>query len=384
MMSPRGGTESYQRGPPGGRPFSDEDSRVAGPIEGCIGTACGNEMCFEPEGQVQTVNWVYAGEGQGGYDKIQNFNFVGDGRGSYESHQVVTPYGWKVRPVCVGLFCVLALVVAGYVVRQSTTATSTMQARSAQASGADMLGGLTGASCEAMELTEQEADICCQSFRIRCFLPPATVAPVVVAPVMVAPTPAPTAYVPPVYVPPVYVPPPTPVPAATPPPYVPPPEPAAEPGPSATFDCSADYLHWVLGWSPTKKVWCCQQEQKGCFVSEQLAPVPAPAPAPAVALAVPTPSAAPTPPPPTAAPTTTKPLYYDCTENFANWGAAWSVPKKAWCCMYGGGRGCPAGYSTTSGLFDCVLGLANWEHAWTPAKKYWCCGHGGEGCEASG
>lgn len=30
------------------------------------------------------------------------------------------------------------------------------------------------------------------------------------------------------------------------------------------FDCESGYMNWVHGWSPGKKIWCCQTTNRGC------------------------------------------------------------------------------------------------------------------------
>jgi hypothetical protein len=73
-----------------------------------------------------------------------------------------------------------------------------------------------------------------------------------------------------------------------------------------TFNCSAGYEMWELGWSDAKKNWCCTNERAGCYHGE--------------------------------ATTTTRSVLdlvsFDCTAGYANWAAGWSDLKREWCCAH--------------------------------------------------
>lgn len=59
---------------------------------------CGGPFsgCFEAEGSVTRDYWVYVGEGKGGYDKVETFNYVGQKSGSFEVEEV-TYHGGMLR-----------------------------------------------------------------------------------------------------------------------------------------------------------------------------------------------------------------------------------------------------------------------------------------------
>jgi len=121
-----------------------------------------------------------------------------------------------------------------------------------------------------------------------------------------------------------------------------------EPTTSLPYDCNAGYTNWLVGWSVSKKVWCCLHERKGC--------------------------------PPSTPLTTSAP--YDCVAGYSKWQTGWSEGKKAWCCS-NQHRGCQEQLPSTP-PYDCLTGLANWQDGWSDGKKGWCCKNRQKGCSASG
>lgn len=97
---------------------------------------------------------------------------------------------------------------------------------------------------------------------------------------------------------------------------------------AAPYDCDAGLDNFKAGWSHQKKVWCCDNEQKGCQV-------------------------------------------FECDAGLDNWRKGWSIPKKAWCCT-NEKKGC---------AYDCDAGYDNWRRGWSISKKQWCCAAAGRGCE---
>jgi hypothetical protein len=77
---------------------------------GMVG-ACGGAgaLCCEVDGAVSSVAWNFVGESNGAYDKSGTYNFVGQGCGAYEKKEVVTYYGWKLRPCCMGISALLLI-----------------------------------------------------------------------------------------------------------------------------------------------------------------------------------------------------------------------------------------------------------------------------------
>lgn len=112
------------------------------------------------------------------------------------------------------------------------------------------------------------------------------------------------------------------------------------------FDCNAALGNWEKTWSPSKKTWCWENEQKG-------GPPAAPTAAPTAAPAAPAVPAVPE------------------VSGESAWGAGGMIPE---------GFGIPEGFRGDLGsrsshhghLFDCQAALGNWENAWSMAKKGWC------------
>lgn len=192
---------------------------------------------------------------------------------------------------------------------------------------------------------------------------------------------------------------------------------APPPGPRTVvlplFDCDAGFINWQVGWSVSKRAWCCQQTGRACPImpgspQQQVTLVPQVPHAPPVRPLPPPPA-----PPPGAHGTPAGPVAplvggHNCAANFATWRLSWTPEKKAWCCEREG-KGCEqvlAAQPPAAGLppalgpprppppmvrpgapipigempFDCAAGLANWEKGWSVAKKQWCCQHGGSAC----
>lgn len=132
---------------------------------------------------------------------------------------------------------------------------------------------------------------------------------------------------------------------------------------SAPFDCDEGFDTWQTGWIMHKKVYCCLKAHRGC---------PETTPSPEVSVTTPSATT-----PPTTTPPGTGSTPFDCNAGYVNWEAAWSVPKKEWCCQHGG-RGC----ATTFLPYDCSAGFSDWQAGWSVGKKAWCCQHGGRSCPA--
>ncbi|CAK9036646.1 unnamed protein product [Durusdinium trenchii] len=102
------------------------------------------------------------------------------------------------------------------------------------------------------------------------------------------------------------------------------------------FDCNAALGNWCRAWSPSKKVWCCNNQQKGCQSPD-------------------------TPP--------------NCD---AGAGKVW---KKVMISGHWSWESQMAGAATSVAKpYACHAGLAGWEHGWSGAKKSWCCSHEQLGC----
>merc|ERR1712241_1154214 len=81
----------------------------------CIGgpeTACGGvgSACFESAGNaITTTDWTYVGNGRGEFAISPPYSYVGEGAGSFTKETIVTPYGCRLRPICLLLLPLLLL-----------------------------------------------------------------------------------------------------------------------------------------------------------------------------------------------------------------------------------------------------------------------------------
>merc|ERR1719464_624193 len=76
------------------------------------GVACGGagSACCEPAGAVITsTGWSFVGAGNGDFASTPSYNYVGQGAGAYVKDVSTTFYGWKLRPCCLALLCLLLL-----------------------------------------------------------------------------------------------------------------------------------------------------------------------------------------------------------------------------------------------------------------------------------
>lgn len=157
-------------------------------------------------------------------------------------------------------------------------------------------------------------------------------------------------------------------------------------------------------WDGAKKAWCCHAVGAGCHpatddtgradrpgnggVRHHSAPAQPTAAEPrttptAPAQPVPAVPAVPPLPPVLAIPPVVLP-HFDCDQGLGNWQAAWSVPRKDWCCAHMA-RGCTvAGQAPQLPAhqvdYDCGDGFTTWRASWPTAKQLWCCAHEGRGC----
>jgi len=75
-----------------------------GEQESCLGH---NAACIEPQGVVHSAGWKYVGVGNGGFDKVQTYNYVGDGKGAWAAEDTYQPHGWQFRGPCLVLLALL-------------------------------------------------------------------------------------------------------------------------------------------------------------------------------------------------------------------------------------------------------------------------------------
>jgi len=219
--------------PPGIVPYYDS---AQSPPPSCDGVCGGAEtMCFEPQGEVKTVNWKYVGEGRGMYSKVQTYNYVGEG-GSYDQQAGSGSAARCLFTVCkvLTVLAIIALSVYYYffVVVPSTTVSTAEENRIQQMSattGAPSTGTPELFNChnQALMMPAKE-QYCCDRYKVFC--PPAAAANV-------------------------------PQQLPGPPGGVPPPPPPAG---AEHYDCGVGYDTWRIGWPTAKQAWCCDRVGKGC------------------------------------------------------------------------------------------------------------------------
>merc|ERR1719323_1041666 len=76
------------------------------------GVACGGagSACCEPAGaMVTSTGWAFVGAGNGDFASTPSYNYVGQGAGAYVKEVSTTFYGWKLKPCCLALLCLLLL-----------------------------------------------------------------------------------------------------------------------------------------------------------------------------------------------------------------------------------------------------------------------------------
>jgi len=90
-----------------GTATADTSCCVGGPETQCGGIG---SACLESAGNmVTTTLWSHVGRGRGGYSMLPSYHYVGEGAGSYSKDVIVTPYGCRVKPCCIFLITLLAL-----------------------------------------------------------------------------------------------------------------------------------------------------------------------------------------------------------------------------------------------------------------------------------
>ena len=107
---PGGGTivdPGFGVGPPGTGVGTGSACCVGGPDIACGGAG---SACCEPAGAMVTgAGWSYVGPGNGDFSGGASYNYVGQGAGAYVKEVSTTFYGWKLRPCCLALLCLLLL-----------------------------------------------------------------------------------------------------------------------------------------------------------------------------------------------------------------------------------------------------------------------------------
>jgi len=204
---------------------------------GCSGNCGGAElMCFEPAGQVKQVNWKYVGEGKGGYNKVQSYNYVGAG-GSYNQQQVSKNYGNTARNVCKGslVLGVVGMMVYYYFTAPHEHSHSNTASAAATESGTTTQPASSGTpelfNCHNMELMiPAKEQYCCQTHQLFCRPGQVTVkTPQGQFQQAVALRGS-----------------------------------ATGPFGAQPFECSIGFNSWQIGWSAEKKAWCCTNAGRAC------------------------------------------------------------------------------------------------------------------------
>lgn len=307
---------------------------------GCKGACYGAEvMCIEPEGAETDTSWAFVGQGRGGYNQVQEFNFVGEGSGSYDKGESTVITGWKLKPIWLGLSALTLAVLAGFVgfsVLSGRTASTTAMA-AGQAPDINFMYDCAKDAPASWEVEKQRW--CCKKFSKGCSDASKSAAS----------------------------------PAGPHPPSSPPPV-------DVLYDCNAGWDKWEWGWSVGKKSWCCHKVGKGCKSGEQQQHHQQQEEQPYAGST------------PVGGQAQPEILPYNCTgQDLANWPPG----KTAWCCKHEK-KGCPEGFNPAEAArvapaapadaameTDCNEGLANWQAAWSAEKKAWCCAHHSKGCISS-
>mmetsp|Transcript_11873 Transcript_11873/g.33839 ORF Transcript_11873/g.33839 Transcript_11873/m.33839 type:complete len:279 (+) Transcript_11873:23-859(+) len=239
---------------------------------GCFGASgCpgADAVCFEAEGAVSAVDWRYVGEGRGGYSKVQSYNFVGQGRGSWNQEEVVTTYGWKLRPFCFGILVAMIVVMAAYVVVTTGDLTATTSVAKAEL--------FDCSSSAAMSVVKRE--FCCRWHHTYCDNPTGRK--------------------------------------------------SATPSAHRRYDCAGDLADWRIKWPLKKQAWCCQHAGQGCV---QTASPPRAFPSlPVIASTSAPPEAFMVQQPSPLRPEGPGQLF-DCDADLDNYAHAWSPTKQDFCC----------------------------------------------------
>lgn len=293
----------------------------------------GSSCFFEPTGENGENMWVFVGSGNGGYERVPQYDFVGDGKGDYELESDGSLGCLRIRQCCAA-FIIAVLIGAIVYLVTSGEGDGTTTTR------------LPFDCSSPLFMTAEKRGFCCVRYNIFCTT--------------------------------------TPYPVTEPPTSTP-----------APYDCRAGYMSWERGWSNAKKVYCCLHAQRACptappptpvtttlqprLVVRQAVPPIDCQTRPAnwadvwtssekdwccrsdgVGCAAPVPAPPPPPPPP-----------YNC--NFeTSWQTSWHQGKRDYCCRHSE-TGCTK-------PFDCFVALDNWEASWSDDQKKWCCADEGKGC----
>lgn len=128
------------------------------------------------------------------------------------------------------------------------------------------------------------------------------------------------------------------------------------------FDCNAGLANWEDGFSQEKKSWCCANHRIACDQWDCEFGVPgAWQPSKRVYCCQKNGRGC----------STTTNFEFDCDDGYANWEAGWSAEKKTWCCKT---------RSLACDQWNCDEGS---EQAWPQSKRDFCCPRTGEGCAAT-
>jgi len=167
---------------------------------------------------------------------------------------------------------------------------------------------------------------------------------------------------------------------------------------SDPYDCDAGLGNFQMGWSVSKKMYCCNKYSKGCppvptqppYVPPAPAPMPVPVPVPVLA-------------PPPYVPASTSSCPYNCDAGYAEWPdqwvKGWGGAKKLYCCRTAK-KGCPSQLPPPSGIpasgipaapdagpYDCQAGyhpcFTCLVKHWSANKLNWCCHHKNLGCQSN-
>lgn len=152
-----------------------QQSRLVQTLTACGGIACGNGndigMCTEPAEVAAEKNWVFVGEGRGGYNKVQTYNYVGEGAGAYQEQEVVNSYGRRIRPICIIVIAIIVIVCAILLALMTGPAFGSApqeQEENQAVSDAAAAGAPTMYCDQSDDMTAAKKDFCCKAFGLYC------------------------------------------------------------------------------------------------------------------------------------------------------------------------------------------------------------------------
>lgn len=143
------------------------------------GLNCGQDddaalaMCTEPAGGDEK-NWVFVGEGKGGYNKVQGYNYVGNGQGAYDAEDMVETKGRRLKPACLVLAGAAIIGAAVWLANvtgpnEDDASLESSQSTAVRASKAQPPTMTPEQHCRSDEVLPADwEEYCCRALQVRC------------------------------------------------------------------------------------------------------------------------------------------------------------------------------------------------------------------------